>query len=133
MEESTASDTEVAKKESIVVLKLDGANKVDVTADLLNSWEFNTFDYSNEELQLIVPYFFKKFDLFVELKIDQETFTKFTAELCNRYLSNHYHNFFHSVDVLHAVYMLTTQSHMHKAYSKLEVFSLLLAAAAHGE
>lgn len=127
-----------AKKEeegdtTTVTLTFDKLNgeKLDVSMDLLNTWDFDTLNYSKEELELITPTFFTQLGLLQEFSVSNETFARFTKAISDRYLDNSYHNFTHGVDVLHAVYKLTLSSHMHKAYSKLEVFSLFTAALAH--
>lgn len=131
----TSSVTQQTKQEETtsVTLSFDkmSGEKLDLSIDLLNTWDFDTLNYSKEELELITPTFFSQLGLLQEFNVSNETFVRFTKAISDRYLDNSYHNFRHGVDVLHAVYKLTVSSHMLKAYTKLEVFSMFTAALAH--
>ena len=121
-------------KSSALTISFDKLNgeKLIVPLETLRSWDFDALQYSNEELQLIAPVFFSEFNITEEFSVSADAFARFAKEISGRYRNtNSYHNFTHGVDVLHAVYMLTAKSHMHKAYSKLEIFSLFTAALSH--
>lgn len=135
---SAESETEKEKggdKSSLqtnISIKKQNGESLDISVLTVKSWDFDTLQYSHDELQLITPFFFSEFNLLDEFSVSAEIFSRFTKEISGRYINtNSYHNFTHGVDVLHAVYMLTSQSHMHKVYSKLEMFSLFTAALSH--
>lgn len=127
-------EKENAEISTALTINFDKQNgeKINISIDTLKSWDFDALEYSNEELQLMTPFFFSEFNIMEEFSVGADTFARFTKEISGRYRNtNSYHNFTHGMDVLHAVYMLTAKSHMHKVYSKLEIFSLFTAALSH--
>ena len=120
-----------AETDNLITMKL---GHLEIPEAHLNSWDFDALQYSAEELILITPYFFQKTGTLREFNISEDIFGFFVRDLSSKYLNeNSYHNYSHALDVLHAVYHLTMVSHMHKAYSKLEIFSLMVASVAHGK
>ena len=103
-----------------------------VSNELLNSWHFNVLDYSKEELLDIAHVLFGVFNVFDRFKVEENVFSKFMVNIADHYIDhNTYHNFKHGCDVLHACYLLSTRSKLHRVCSQLEMFSLLTAAIAH--
>ena len=103
-----------------------------VSTELLNSWDFNVLEYSKDELLDIAHVLFGVFDIFDMFKVEEKVFSNFMANISDRYIDhNTYHNFKHGCDVLHACYLLSTRSKLHRTCSQLEMFSVLTAAIAH--
>jgi hypothetical protein len=103
-----------------------------VSIEILNSWEFDVLQFSNDQLQEIVIDIFGVVNVFETFKVSKETFMSFTRDLAKLYISdNSYHNFKHGCDVLHAVYRLLLSSNFHRACTPLEMYSILVASIAH--
>lgn len=103
-----------------------------VTPQVLNSWDFDVLDYSNEQLIEILTYIFATRNVFDEFKVPVDVFRRFLAEIHSLYINtNTYHNFKHGADVCHTCYRLIMIPGLHDIFSSLEVFSVLVAAVAH--
>lgn len=138
----TSNFSTAAGTHSIGVIKIDeeaervrllelAASQTVVSNEKLNSWYFDTLEYSHEQLNEIVCYIFSIFNFFDEFGVSMIIFRDFLAEMSVRYIENTYHNYKHGVDVLHTVYRLVMVPHLNLAFSTLEVFSILIAALAH--
>lgn len=107
------------------------ATQTIVTTERLNSWEFDTLEYTHEQLSEIITYMFALLNVFDEFKVPLPNFHAFVKEISGRYLENTYHNFKHGCDVCHTVYRLLMIPHLNLVLSSLELFSSLVAALAH--
>eukprot|EP00803_Ostreobium_quekettii_P008653 evm.model.scf_627.4 EVM.evm.TU.scf_627.4 scf_627:46227-55552(+) len=115
----------------------------DVDLDRLNSWDFDVYDYTTEELMTSICVMFEQLEL-AEFKeeaskrddeskplVTMDILYQFIDKVRERYNDVPYHNFFHCVDVTHATYrfiMLT----IHKTHmTRVERFALVVAALCH--
>jgi hypothetical protein len=112
------------------LLELSASQSI-VSNEKLNSWYFDTLEYTHEQLNEIVCYMFSIFNFFEEFSVSMITFRDFLTEIGNRYIENTYHNYKHGVDVCHTVYRLIVVPQLSQAFSTLEVFSILIAALSH--
>lgn len=99
--------------------------------DQIESWAFDVLQYDQKQLITVFCYIFSVLNMFEEFKFNQETFRTFLTELSNKYLDNTYHNFKHGFDVAHTTYRILNVSQLSLAFSRLEVFSLIVAAIGH--
>jgi 3'5'-cyclic nucleotide phosphodiesterase len=97
----------------------------------MNTWEFDVLSLTNEELLAMPSSLFHMYGLFDEFSIEADKFSSFLLAVSGAYQNLPYHNFRHGCDVLHSTYLFTLKSHLHKAFSKLEILSLLLSAIGH--
>jgi hypothetical protein len=119
-EEEQVRLQELAEKQTVVHL------------ELLNSWDFDVLDYSNEELCEVLTYLFSVHNFFVEFKVPPGSFHAFISELSLRYIGNNaYHNFKHGCDVCHTTHRYMTITRLNTGVSQLELFSVYVAALAH--
>lgn len=116
--------------ERIRLLELSATQTV-VSNEKLNSWYFDTLEYSHDQLNEILCYVFSIFNFFDEFKIPMPVFKEFLVEISGRYIENTYHNYKHGVDVCHTVYRLLMVPQLNLAMSTIELFSILVAALAH--
>ena len=70
-------------------------------------------------------------DLFSALSLDRATMTRFLQAAESNYGNNGYHNSRHGADVALSVHLFFTQFGLVKRLSKLELFSLIIAAIMH--
>jgi hypothetical protein len=138
----TSNFSQGAGTQTIGVVKIDedaerirllelAASQTVVSNEKLNSWYFDTLEYSHEQLNEIVCYIFSIFNFFDEFNISMIVFREFLQEMSTRYLDNTYHNYKHGVDVMHTVYRLIMVPGLSQAFSTLEMFASLIAALAH--
>ena len=104
-----------------------------VSPELLNSWDFDVLNYSNQQLCEVLTYLFSAHNFFVDFSVPDGSFSAFIMQLCELYNEeNKYHNFKHGCDVCHTTHRYLTLTHMSAGgFSKLEVFSVLVAALSH--
>ena len=88
---------------------------------------------SNSPLAAVSAEIMKKLDFYKLLNISEAVATKFFKEIEKMYFPNPYHNSTHGADVLVSAYNIITHSHLRQKMSTLEMFSLVVAGAAHGE
>ncbi len=108
---------------------IDGA--IGIKMSELESWEFNVWKYSEEELLNVV---FKMFDQAGCLKscnIDSDKFIKFLEAVKANYLDNPYHNFRHATDVTQFIYKLVSDQVLEEKLTKEQIFALMLSSLGH--
>lgn len=119
------------KDNALRIQELDAIKHV-VDPAVLNSWEFDVLNYDREELIQVVTYIFAVQNCFEDFQIPTGVFHSFVSEIASRYIdTNTYHNFKHGCDVLHTSYRLMLVPSLNSVFSRLEFFSLLVAALAH--
>lgn len=100
--------------------------------DVINSWNLDVLDYSNEQLIDIWEYIFATLNVFEEFKVSEGILKAFLHDISVKYIAdNTYHNFKHGCDVGHTVYRLVMIPGLTDAFSHLEVFSMLIGAIGH--
>lgn len=102
-----------------------------VSRDKLDSWDFDVLDFTHDQLTDIITYLFSMQKLLRIFNVDTQTFKAFLKEISVRYIENTYHNYKHGCDVCHTSYRLLNLSSLDTVFTKLEVFSVLVAAIAH--
>jgi hypothetical protein len=103
-----------------------------VGLEVLNSWSFDVLEYNNEQLCEVITYLFSVHNFFIDFHVPAGSFHSFIIELSQRYVqTNVYHNFKHGCDVCHTTHRYMTISRLSSGVSRLELFSILVAALAH--
>mmetsp|Transcript_17174 Transcript_17174/g.56226 ORF Transcript_17174/g.56226 Transcript_17174/m.56226 type:complete len:887 (+) Transcript_17174:482-3142(+) len=103
--------------------------KLDV--NMLNSWEFNVFNYSRDDLYEYCMLMFEELGLFECQLVDPYILRNYLREVASLYHDNAYHNFEHCIDVTHAVYRFITLTEHRTLLTSTEKFALMVAATAH--
>lgn len=99
--------------------------------ELLNSWDFNVFNYTHNEMCEILEFVFVQLNLLDEFNISKTTMRRFLQEISCRYLDNPYHNFKHGADVCHTVFRLVMMPQLNLILTHLEFFAELVGGLAH--
>jgi len=124
----TVASMEASKKR---ILSLSSIESI-VSPDVINSWNFDVLDYSNEQLIDVWAYIFGTLDVYEEFKVPEQVMRAFLTEVSHRYINdNTYHNFKHGCDVGHTVYRLLMVTSLNLTFSHLEVFGLMIGAICH--
>ncbi len=101
-----------------------------VDRDYLRSWEFNALSLSTDEILANVIVMLEELHL-VQL-MDINKLCRFTGNIARSYRANPYHNFYHALDTMQAVYTFMTTSHVvNGALNTLDRLSGLLGAFCH--
>eukprot|EP00948_MAST-09A_sp_MAST-9A-sp1_P002685 g2685.t1 len=92
---------------------------------------FEVLDFTKDELEPIAIKLYESQGLCEKFEIDRTKLWYFVREVRREYLRNLYHNFYHAVDVAHAIYrfmsMIDAQNHI----SFVEMLALQTAALCH--
>ena len=100
--------------------------------DIFKSWDFNVLKHNNEELVELMVMLFASKNLLNDFSVEDAKFRNFLFQLSEKYINtNMYHNFKHGCDVCFTSYKLIITPRLHDVISRLEFFSLLVAALAH--
>eukprot|EP01034_Spumella_vulgaris_P030245 gene30245-37425_t len=111
--------------------RLDSTHFV-ITREILESWDFDVLEYSNDALCESVTYMMNILNLLEEFHVPGEVFKSFLGALSGKYIeANPYHNFKHGVDICHTSYRLMMIPSLNDIFTNLELFSVLIGALAH--
>jgi CheY-like chemotaxis protein/HPt (histidine-containing phosphotransfer) domain-containing protein len=97
----------------------------------LNSFMFDVFAYSGDELIENVPYMYHSLGLLEEFNIDTRNIVNFLKRLQTYYHTNPYHNFMHAMDVTQFVYSCLCIDKIAGMFTPLEKLCLIFAAPCH--
>lgn len=98
----------------------------------ISSINFNSFDFSNEELSSIAYNIFSNTINFEKVKVSQDSLKKFIVKVSEHYHLNAFHNYKHAVSVLQFMYLLLSQLHQDNIIiNDIYKFALLIAALVH--
>jgi hypothetical protein len=107
-------------------------NALPVSADIIDSFEFDVLRVSGELLEPVVQYMVERYQLPREFGVDPTTLGAFIRRVREGYRSEpRYHSWHHGCDVTHTVYMIMKSTHASEYMTKLELFGCLVAALAH--
>lgn len=96
-----------------------------------SSRAFFTIDWKGDKQIKLLFYLFNKFELLETFKVDNDMFFRYIYELRSLYNDVPYHNWIHACDVTQYLSYEISTAHLDKVYTKLELFSLLVAATGH--
>jgi len=102
-----------------------------ISKELLDSWDFDVLEHSDDDLSEIMIFLFNSLGLLVSFQVPMATMRQFLSEISKRYIKNTYHNYNHGCDVCHTVYRLLMLSRLNELFNPLEIFSTLIGALAH--
>jgi len=123
-----ASAVEKHKRATLVTK----AAQMCVSADVINSFEFDPLSQKPDELAACVIYMFEYHKLPHEFDIEEKTLMNFVKEVQKGYKTDPtYHNWFHGVDVLHTTWRILNMIHADAFMSKLELFASVVSSVAH--
>lgn len=99
----------------------------------LNSLNFNSFDYINNQFELIdlLIQMFEHFDLLHTFHISKDSLNFFLHKSKTEYRNVPYHNFLHAFDVTQMVFYFLTKGDLCKYLTELDIFSLLISTIGH--
>lgn len=98
----------------------------------LDSWEWDPWYYTREQLVAAVMQLFINLDLLdAESLTDADKLWSFLDELSKMYNEVPYHNWKHAADVTHTVYLLLRATDHRTQITTMEKFALMVAACAH--
>jgi CheY-like chemotaxis protein len=97
----------------------------------MTSTNYDSFDYSIEELKKHVMYMFKQLDLFEKFNFNPIRLWNLLEVLKNKYKSNFYHNFRHAVDVTQFIYIFINSAKVSDLLSLSEKFMVMTAGLFH--
>jgi len=112
VQQATVSTDEGAERKRLQSLK---SHEIAVSSEVLNSWEFDVLEFSNEQLCDIFAYLFAVLNIFEEFKCPTPVFNAFITELASKYINTntvqntHLHTRTHTYSLTH----LHTISHTH--------------------
>ena len=102
-----------------------------ISKEVLDSWELDVLEYTDDDLSEIMIFLFNSLGLLVSFQVPMATMRLFLGEISKRYIKNTYHNYNHGCDVCHTVYRLLMLSRLSNVFTPLEIFSTLIGALAH--
>lgn len=97
----------------------------------LQSWEFDVFSLSEEQMLFYLKQLFLHFDLLNFFKIDEKKFELFLLVVKQNYYDNPYHNFTHAFDVTQTIFSMLTSMNLASFLTHLDILSLLLSGLCH--
>eukprot|EP01138_Halocafeteria_seosinensis_P000408 gb/GECG01000421.1/.p1 GENE.gb/GECG01000421.1/~~gb/GECG01000421.1/.p1 ORF type:complete len:1062 (+),score=145.17 gb/GECG01000421.1/:1-3186(+) len=100
-------------------------------SDPIFSWETNIFELDRKEMKSMVYKMFQNFGLFNRFGVTQKKFISFVDRVESLYHENPFHNFYHSVSVLHAAFMMVCKTKAFRCLSFLDILGVLIAALCH--
>ena len=104
---------------------------VEEKMDQLDTWEFNIFTFSDEEIVNVVYEMFKRRKFFKTFDIDPKRFLEYLEVIKSNYLDNPYHNFHHAAEVTQFIYKMAHDNIFENKLSMDKRFALMLAALNH--
>jgi hypothetical protein len=106
-----------------------------VSAEVYNSYDFNTLTITKEQMTTIGIYAVSRFhddgEGFISTPEDKATLRRFVIEAEKQYPPNPFHNFSHATDVLHGASKMMRMINSHLFFTELEQFCLLVGAIGH--
>ena len=120
---------EAAKQEKRI-MSLGDVN-LPVQTEELNSWNFDTLNFDQDQLSDIFIYLLDVINVFDDFNVPMSVAKSFLTDISGKYKDNTYHNYKHGYDVAHCVYRLVMIPGLNGVFSHLEFFSLLVAALGH--
>jgi hypothetical protein len=123
------------KTASLIALhdsKAFNRNSLPVSADSIETFEFDILSISEELLEPVVQYMLEENEITREFGVNLSVLGGFIRRVREGYrLEPRYHSWHHGCDVLHTVYMMTKNTRASEFMTKLELFGSLVAALAH--
>ncbi len=98
----------------------------------ISEYDFDTY-LINEcfVLKNIAGYIFKNYLTKFNFEMDEEVLVKFIDLVCENYNRNYFHNFQHSVNVLHMTYKLLNATGLIYKLKPIVIFATLISAISH--
>ena len=95
------------------------------------SWTFDLFNLSSQEILIHLKQFFVHFDLINRFKIDEKQFEKFLLLVKKNYFENPYHNFIHAFDVTQTIFSMLISMNLVQYLTHVDIFALLISGLCH--
>jgi hypothetical protein len=115
--------------------KLFGADVTKFMAENANTWELDVFELGSLTkywpLFHLGLYYFDHYDLADKIGLDRALWTSFLVDLDDAYLPNPYHSNLHAADVLGSAHYIVKATGFMEHMTSMELFSLMVACAAH--
>lgn len=99
------------------------------------SWSFDVWALNEcagqHTMAVLVVHFVQAYELDTRLGIDMPSLVRFVSKLQQGYHDVPFHNYVHACDVVHGAVFFLTQQQVRRHLSPLDMYALILAAAAH--
>lgn len=107
--------------------------ELDSYLDRLNKWDFDVWGVPDDSLLVdMVVHILKEAKILERLKLDEETAREFVFNVRDAYRYDvPYHNFRHSFDVFHSVYLLYATTALRNYLGIMDIAAVLIAALIH--
>jgi len=96
-----------------------------------DTFAFNPFSKTQEELCAVVFSFFEDFNLCDRLNVDDDILQNLIMAIFETYNEVPFHNFYHAFSVCHITYLMLRHCDCARFLTSLDIFSALIAALSH--